>query len=60
MKESQILPPKKEEKEVFLSSPAPKKQIVQRRESIGRITYENRRKPTPPIVYRTERIVVIY
>lgn len=37
-------------------SPAPK--VLRGRESIGRVTYENRRTKESPIVYRTERVVV--
>jgi chromosome segregation ATPase len=56
MKESQVISPQ-------VSNVAPKPVVniqkrVRGRESMGRITYEDRRTPTPPIVYRTERVVV--
>jgi len=66
MKESQILPqaspiksynPPPPPSEPIVSNLPPTK-IIRGRESIGRVTYEDRRTPTSPIVYRTERVVV--
>ena len=59
IKESQLIP---QTPSPVVSTLPPKPirptKIIRGRESIGKITYEDRRTPTPPIVYRTERVVV--
>lgn len=71
MKESQIITPPPEERPLHSnppplhsipptihSNPPPPPRVIRGRESLGRVTYINKRTPTPPIVYRTETRVV--